>query len=373
MRRLPRGHARSIAAGRQAWLERSLSAEPADRARVEAALSSLYRWAGMRAPPYSWVASPMAGARLTHQLLLARTPMVTTGAVASPGPATWIVRVRSALDGGLRRSMATAARRRLGNSTDGWLEERLEPVRTVLEREVSQRLGRDVEFASELQTSAWWPASWHQVFLAGGNHLSVGWLANHDLARELGVDYAELEPLLDALIDLSSAGSWWAFDDFAVLNERPSALRLDEARRLHAPDEPAVAYGADWWLFAWHGTLVPRRVVDIRLMRPGLIVDEPNAELRRMMLERYGLARFRRDARARLMHEDHWGRLWRVRVPDDEPITTVEVVNATPEPDGSVRHYELRVPPAMQTAVQAVAWTFGMSPAEYEERMSAET
>jgi len=327
----------------------------------------------MRAPPYTWVASPLAGARLAHQLLLAGTPEVTTGAVGSSGPAAWVQRVRSALDGGLRQSMATATRRRLENGVGGWLEERLEPVRTVLEREASQRLGRGVEFTSELQTSAWWPSSWHLVFLAGGNHLSVGWLANHCLARELGVDYAELRPILDALIDLSSAGSWWAFEDFAVLSERPSALNLDEAHRLHAPDEPAVAYGADWWLFAWHGALVSRNVVDINLMRPDLIIGEPNAELRRMMLERYGLARFRRDARARLMHEDHWGKLWRVRVPDDEPITTVEVVNATPEPDGSVRHYELRVPPAMRTAVQAVAWTFGMSPADYERRMSAET
>jgi hypothetical protein len=41
----------------------------------------------------------------------------------------------------------------------------------------------------------------------------------------------------------------------------------------------------------------------------------------------------------------------------------VEVVNATPEPDGTSATYLLRVPPAVSSARQAVAWTFGM-PAE---------
>ena len=44
---------------------------------------------------------------------------------------------------------------------------------------------------------------------------------------------------------------------------------------------------------------------------------------------------------------------------DGEPLTVVEVVNSTPEPDGSHRRYFLRVPPDTRTAREAVAWTFG--------------
>ena len=43
----------------------------------------------------------------------------------------------------------------------------------------------------------------------------------------------------------------------------------------------------------------------------------------------------------------------------------VEVVNSTPEPDGSRRTYFLRVPPTTRTATAAVAWTFGMRESEY--------
>jgi hypothetical protein len=43
----------------------------------------------------------------------------------------------------------------------------------------------------------------------------------------------------------------------------------------------------------------------------------------------------------------------------------VEVVNATPEPDGTRRVYWLRVPPGTRTAREGVAWTFGLSEDRY--------
>ena len=43
----------------------------------------------------------------------------------------------------------------------------------------------------------------------------------------------------------------------------------------------------------------------------------------------------------------------------------VEVVNSTPEPDGTSRTYWLRVPPATRTAREGIAWTFGLTEAEY--------
>ncbi len=43
----------------------------------------------------------------------------------------------------------------------------------------------------------------------------------------------------------------------------------------------------------------------------------------------------------------------------------VKVVNSAPEPDGTFKDYFLRVPPTMQTARQAVAWTFGKESHEY--------
>jgi hypothetical protein len=45
----------------------------------------------------------------------------------------------------------------------------------------------------------------------------------------------------------------------------------------------------------------------------------------------------------------------------------VRVDNSTPEPDGSRKPYWLRVPPTVQSAREAVAWTFGVEhPEQYQ-------
>ena len=84
------------------------------------------------------------------------------------------------------------------------------------------------------------------------------------------------------------------------------------------------------------------------------------------MLERYGEARYIEDSNVEVIHEDEHGTLYRHSFSSDEPLVMVRVTNSTPEPDGSHKHYWLRVPPTMQTAHQAVAWTFEMTPEQYQ-------
>jgi hypothetical protein len=83
------------------------------------------------------------------------------------------------------------------------------------------------------------------------------------------------------------------------------------------------------------------------------------------MLEHFGYDRYLRDSGASQVNRDECGILWRVDLPGDEPLVMVEVVNSTPEPDGTSRTYFLRVPPWVSTAREAVAWTFGLEADEY--------
>ena len=93
---------------------------------------------------------------------------------------------------------------------------------------------------------------------------------------------------------------------------------------------------------------------------------EENVEVRRIMLDRYGWAKFMQDSGAkRIDHDERWGTLYRREIADDEPLVMVEVINRSPEPDGHYRHYSLRVPPTCQAALEAVAWTFDMKPSDY--------
>jgi len=96
------------------------------------------------------------------------------------------------------------------------------------------------------------------------------------------------------------------------------------------------------------------------------VLSERNAEVRRVMVERVGWTRILAEAGWRPTHEDETGTLYRVDLPGDEPLVLVHVTNATPEADGSRRRYILRVPPTMQRAREAVAWTFDQPESAYQ-------
>jgi hypothetical protein len=153
---------------------------------------------------------------------------------------------------------------------------------------------------------------------------------------------------------------------------RPRLLTEPTGRRgrmLHAWDEPAVRWpdGPAYWY--WQGVRIWREVAEQpSRLTARYVVKQQNVERRRVLLERLGYERFLADAGASLFQEDDYGRLWKTALQlDDEPVTVVEVVNATQEPDGSYRRYFLRVPPNTRSAREAVAWTFGFdSPRQYE-------
>jgi hypothetical protein len=141
---------------------------------------------------------------------------------------------------------------------------------------------------------------------------------------------------------------------------------INDRKRLHNANGPCIESDVED-LYFWHGVMVPPFVVtnpaSITIQH---IETESNAEVRRVMIEKYGQPRYLKDSGATLLHQDSLGKLWVKEIPNDESLVMVEVQNSTPEPDGSVKNYFLRVPPDIREAKQAVAWTFGMKPQEYK-------
>ncbi|MCA1268636.1 DUF6745 domain-containing protein [Streptomyces rubiginosohelvolus] len=163
-----------------------------------------------------------------------------------------------------------------------------------------------------------------------------------------------------------NAGWWWPYENAVVITERPDVLHRDEAGRLDHGEGPALAYGDGFALHAWRGMPVPAAFLDeLSSLTPERIRAEENAELRRVMLEYYGYDRYLTESGAEPVHRDETGILWRIALDGDEDVVMVEVVNSTPEPDGTYRTYWLRVPPTTRTAKDGVAWTFGLEGAAY--------
>jgi hypothetical protein len=147
---------------------------------------------------------------------------------------------------------------------------------------------------------------------------------------------------------------------------KPVSVSFDEHARVHRLDGPAIEFEDGMGVYCWSGVNLSEEKF---LLHSHLCVEdmqrEENAELRRVLIERYGEARFVQDAGAEEIHRDDFGRLLRKQLNNDEDIVMLCVTNATAESDGTFKEYFLRVPPHLTTARAAAAWTFGLDEKEY--------
>ena len=90
-----------------------------------------------------------------------------------------------------------------------------------------------------------------------------------------------------------------------------------------------------------------------------------NAEIRRVMISRFGFDRYLKESGAVLMQHDDFGRLYRKEIPGEPVMQFVRVVNSTPEPDGTNKEYVLPVRNTVKTAHEAVASSFEISVESY--------
>jgi hypothetical protein len=367
-----------LATVRDDWTEVGFGAGATDRAAAQAGVRLTYRSAGL-APPARvvWLASPLRGA-------------VAAALIADPdprhggGPLARTMRDELAaqgldLDAGdrggrplhIKSELWAEVRSRVSSQTTprlralAWtamaaplerlIQRVLIPVRDQVAREARDRL--DADLAKRVR--GW---SLHAVY---GQH-DAAWLAGFDFLGRVAPQASAVAKLAGLMQIARTAGWWWPFEQVAVVSERPAVLARDDQGRLHGGDGPAIAYSDGLALHCWRGMPVPADLIGrLDQLTVERIHAEQNLELRRVLTERYGLDRYLRDAGATRVGADETGVLWRLPVDGDEPLVMVEVINSTPEPDGSRRRYWLRVPPTTGSAREAVAWTFGLAPEGY--------
>jgi hypothetical protein len=229
------------------------------------------------------------------------------------------------------------------------------------------RASVDLLFQPVERTMAEWFTSRFVSAQWGCRGLELSWIANCDFSRRIGLEFAagsRSGSELTEWIDLARSCGWfWRFPGLGICSERPAEIHTDAQGRLHKVGGPAVRFRDNFGIYVLHGVRVPASLVDqVNQLSVWQIDGERNVEVRRALIEHYGQERYMSDSNGRVVHSDECGKLWK-RGGDGEAM--VQVVNATPERDGSFREYWLRVPPHIQTAREAVAWTFGMRGKDY--------
>ena len=303
------------------WTDIGLCTDPVDRPKAEAAIHDAYRCAGLEPPrKIVWCGSPLSQG-LTRAIIL---------------------------DNKFIGSVWNSVRGSVGNSV-------ADSVANSVAASVANSVWNSV--AASVRDSVR-----DSVY---GAHDS-GWLSFYSYFREV----CHLESQTDklrGLFDLAQSAGWAIpHQNVCWVSERHNILAHDERGRLHSLSGPACAYPDGWAIYAVHGVRIPADIIE----RPDSltkerILSEPNAEVRRVMIERLGNERFLSIAGATAIHEDRRGKLFRIDLPGDEPMVLVQVVNSTPEPDGHSKLYTLRVPADIRRASEAIAWTFGLEEKDY--------
>jgi hypothetical protein len=154
------------------------------------------------------------------------------------------------------------------------------------------------------------------------------------------------------------------------LAERPDILKTDARGRLHSTEGPALRYRDGWSEWVWKGVVVPRWAVEHpERISPAAIAAEIEGPVRRSLIDIMTPERFvARDPSICSSCDDTgtlWTKHWRYRNVIIDTWQAVEVVDGTPQPDGTPKRYFLTVPARMRTAREAVAWTYGLTAEQY--------
>lgn len=329
---------------------------------LETAINELYSAAGL---PF-----PERIVRFEGPLALARDWLATATAAAA-GP-----NVRKSLLG-----LVDAARNTAFNSVTACIWETAErgtvnvrasttslAIRNAIVSEVERlRVGFSLDLKSWFgrgeRRSAFRDSSWSYIDALDYNLAAYRYLGD---AAALPLVTADMTPLWA----VSTATSWIIpHAKTCWVAELPITLSTDANGRLHSGAGPALEYGDGLKVFAWKGIVVPEWVVT----RPDLLtvraIDrQANPWIRRCMIEIMTPERYVALGGASCVNRDGTGKLWRRQWwgPGDDSWAAVEVINGTAEPDGTFKRYYLQVPANVRTAREAVAWTYGLTDAQYE-------
>lgn len=189
-----------------------------------------------------------------------------------------------------------------------------------------------------------------------GSH-SAGWLSFYDFCiNELSVTGCDK---IAGLIELAKTSGWVvAFDELAIISDRPTKNSFDEQGRVHCEDGPAISYRDGTEVYVWHGTTIPENwIKDKSSLTAKIAISWENIEQRRCACEILGWDRVLEELSCRVIDEDEdpmIGTLLEVDLPELGKERFIKVLC------GTGRTFAIPVPPEMNTALEANAWTYGL-------------
>jgi len=164
---------------------------------------------------------------------------------------------------------------------------------------------------------------------------------------------------------MKNAGWIFPFEKTCIVCSRPSILSLDNQQRLHAEGGPAIQYADGLSVYACHGVILPEKYGQLHphQWRSQWILEEENAELRRVLIQGIGYEKMLQELQAIAL--DSWQEYTLLRIDADVDVEPIYLLKMTCPSTGFI--HALRVPPDVESAREAIRWVnWGIYPDEFQ-------
>jgi hypothetical protein len=130
-------------------------------------------------------------------------------------------------------------------------------------------------------------------------------------------------------------------------------MRIEDDR-LHADGKPAVQWSDLECYYFWHGTEIPQKygAVLSQKWRSQWLLEEPNTELRRVLIQGIGYDRIVQDLEA--VELDTWREYSLLKIQADIDVEPIYLLKMTCPSTNHI--HVLRVPPHLTSACEAIRW-----------------
>ena len=162
---------------------------------------------------------------------------------------------------------------------------------------------------------------------------------------------------------ICESGCVFPFEKTCIVCDRPTQLSFDSEHRLHAEGEPAIQFADGYSLYSYRGVLLPENYrVHPHQWQARWLLEEPNAELRRVLIQGIGYARICQELQATEL--DSWREYTLLRLDHEVDVEPIYLLKMTCPSTGFI--HAMRVPPTMKSAHEAISWVnWGTNPEEF--------
>lgn len=168
-----------------------------------------------------------------------------------------------------------------------------------------------------------------------------------------------------ALQSFTTQCGWiFPYEKVCIVCDRPRILSFDSQHRLHAEGAPAIQFADGYSLYSYHGVTLPEKYGKIHPheWQPQWLLEEENAELKRVLIQGIGYDRIARELAA--VELDTWQEYTLLKIDTTVDVEPIYLLKMTCPSTGFI--HALRVPPDINSAREGIRWVnWGVDPEDF--------